>query len=482
LGLPRHHNPKHQSVVEKTALAPDTISPMHIRLGVDKLARVLEVAFWVLVILGLVLMFINETGPHYGSAVSIGVASSLFGVRAFLGHGEGRITALGLFNLSTALFAGLGAVYAGSTEDMRVPGVYLALAALAVFIPQVAITFLAWGQRETVSSRFPAIGHSRWLTRWGFLALLMAAVAKYAGLGTSVDPYIEAAAFTAMVLVALGLYWRPDARILSWSSIVVGALALVYAEVFHIGSGRLRIVALACAIGVIITARFQRRELKWLAIAATAPALWWLAQDRKDLQESLQSGASEGRTGLESMLEPIIVFGRLIQSHVESGFPLSFGHNLLSYPFVFMPETWFSNAPQALGYELVQIWAPEKYGTGYSVVATSSGEAYYNFGWFGLVLIIPGLVLVLRLVDRQMVKCMSAKTGALGALLWIALWAMLAGGISDLTWSGQHTFLTRTTARLPLWLVLAALAAMHVKLSAYKAETSMRTARVQATQ
>lgn len=449
---------------------------MQTRMGAVPLARILEACFWTLVILGLVITLANATAgtDHYRTAVATGIAVTVFGVRAFLGDGGGRITALGLFNLSTALFVGFGAIYAGNTEDVRVPGLYLALAALAVFIPQVAVTMLSWGQAGAVTAQFPEEKDSRWLTRWGFAGLVGAAAVKYVGLSPSFDPLIEAAAFTAITIIAVGLYWRPNASIISWATFTVGALAVIYAEVFHIGSGRLRIVALICAIGVVVTARFQRKALKWATVTTIGPALWWLAQDRKDLQESLQAGASQGRTGLESMLEPVIVFGKLIQAHFEYGFPLSYGYNLLSYPFAFIPESWFPDAPQALGYELVLIWAPEKYGSGYSVVATNSGEAYYNFGWFGLVLIIPALVILLRLLDHQMVKRMSATTVGVGALLWIVFWAMLAGGISDLTWSGQHTFLTRASTRLPLLILLVAFAAFHVKLGHKKPAPDLR--------
>lgn len=457
-------------------------------MGAIPLARILEACFWSSVVIGLVLTVANSTAgtEHYRTAVAIGVAVTLFGMRAFLGDGGGRVTALGLFNLSTALFVGFGAIYAGNAEDVRVASLYLALASLAVFIPQVAITIFSWDKARTVSVQFPALKDSRWLTRWGFLALFLAAAVKYATAADiyasatkSFDPYIEASAFTAITLIAVGLYWRPKARLISWATVAVGALAVIYAEVFHIGSGRLRIVALICSIGVVVTARFQHRALKWMTIAAIAPALWWLAQDRKDMQESLHAGASQGRTGLESMLEPIVVFGKLIQAHAESGFSLSYGQNLLSYPFAFIPESWFPHAPQALGYELVLIWTPEKYGSGYSVVATNSGEAYYNFGWFGLVLIVPVLVIFLRLVDQQMVKRMSAASVGLAALLWIVFWAMLAGGISDFTWSGQHTFLTRATTRLPLLGLLVVLAALHAKLGQKTHSPAPRTDRLE---
>lgn len=451
-------------------------------MGAVPFARIMETLFWALVILALVgaMGWAGNEAARYQAAVFIGVAVTLFGVRAFIGDGGGRITALGLFNLSTAIFVGFGAIYAGTTQDARIPGEYLALAALCAFVPQTVVTLLSWGRAQSFTVSFPELKASRWMTRWGAAALAGAAAFKLSGVPEALGPYVEATAFTAITVLTVGLYWRPTTRIISWATVFVGGLALVYVEVFHIGSGRLRIVALICAIGVIMTARFQRRLLKWGTIAAIGPALYWLAQDRKELQESLRAGASAGRTGLESMLEPIIVFGRLIEAHLEAGFPLSFGMNLLSYPFALLPASWFPDAPQALGYELVKITAPAKYGTGYSVVATSSGEAYFNFGFIGLVLIIPVLVILLRLLDGAMVRSMSGEAPGLYALLGIVFWAMLAGGISDLTWSGQHTFLTRATTRLPLWALLLVLAWFHVRLTRKKAKPIRRIPRVQA--
>lgn len=450
-------------------------------MGAVSAARIMETCFWAFVIIGLVaaLGFAQTQPSQYEAAVLIGFAVTLFGVRAFIGDGGSRITALGLFNLSTAIFVGFGAIYAGWTQDPRVPATYLGMAALGAFVPQVVVTLISWGRAQRVEVRFPEVKASRWITCWGAVGLAAAAAVKLGGAPEALGPYIESAAFTSITVLTVGLYWRPNARILSWATALVGALALVYAEVFHIGSGRLRIVALICAIGVIMTARFQRKILKWGTIAAIGPALYWLAQDRKDLQESLRAGASAGRTGLESMLEPIIVFGRLIEAHVEAGFHLSYGVNLLSYPFALLPATWFPNAPQALGYELVKITAPAKYGTGYSVVATSSGEAYYNFGVIGLALIIPVLIVLLRLLDGATVRAMSAESPGLYALLWIVFWTMLAGGISDLTWSGQHTFLTRASTRLPLLGLLTMLAWFHVRLNQKKVKPVRRIPLVQ---
>lgn len=452
-------------------------------MGAATAVRTLEVYFWALVVIGLAAAWGQSQADAelFQVTTAAGVAVTLFGARAFIGHGQGRITALGLFNLSTALFVGFGAIYAGNTQESMVPAYYLLAATLGAFVPQIAITFFGWGKAGNVTPQFPEQVTNTWLSWAGLIALGAAGVAKSISALTSFAPYIEATAFAAITVITVGFFWRTKARLLSVATLFVGALVIMYAEVFHIGTGRLRIVALVCTVGVIISARFQRRAIKWVTIVAIGPALYWLAQDRKDLQESLHAGGSAGRNGLESMLEPIQVFAKLIRAHLENGFPLSYGYNLLSYPAAWLPENVFPDAPQALGYELVKVHAPERYGSGYSVVATSSGEAYFNFGVVGLVLMIPVLVYLLNFLDRAMVKRMSSPASGTLALLGIVFWAMLAGGISDLTWSGQHTLLTRATTRLPLLIALAVIAWMHAKLGAKKkSATVRRIPRVQA--
>lgn len=450
--------------------------------GAFSSARIVEALFWALVTITLIGWHgsaLHHIG-RYEATVWAGVAVTLFGVRAFIGDGGGRVTALGLFNLSTALFVGFGAIYAGTTRNPTVPPEYLFLATISAYIAQMLVTLFTSGKAGHVKIQFPHQTATTWMTWAGISGLAIAGTAK-AFSPEAAAQYVEATAFTAIVVLTVGLFWRPKARLISWASLLTGTAVIMYAEVFHIGSGRLRIVALVCAIGVIVSARCQRRALKWAAIAAIGPALYWLAQDRKELQESLSAGASFGRTGLESMTEPIIVFGQVIRANLETAFPLSYGANLLSYPAAYLPADWAKEAPQALGYELVRIWAPDKYGTGYSVAATSSGEAYYNFGFLGLALMVPALVFLLNLLDRTVVRSMSTENAGALPLLGIVFWAMLAGGISDLTWSGQHTFLTRATTRVPLWFVLVILAFIHARLTAKNAIRLGGNPRVQRT-
>lgn len=373
----------------------------------------------------------------------------------------------------------LGAIYTGYKQESIVAPRYVVVATLCAFAAQIAITAIGWGKPETVTPKFPPAASSRFLVWMGLLALSAAGLFRMTYYTASGAPWIESTAFTAITVFSVGVFWRSNARLLSWGTLIVLAFIAVYAEVFHSGQGRLRIVALACAVFVVVTARYQRKVLKWLTVAAIAPALYYLAEDRKELQESLSAGASEGRNGLESMLGSVQVFGRLIQAQAESGFPLSYGVNLFSFPFAWT-ESLFPNAPVALGYELVKVTDPGRYGTGYSVVATTYGEAVYNFGYVGLVLMVPVIVWLLNLLDHKMVGSMSKPQSGAMTLLAVVFWAMLAGGIADMVWSGQHTFLTRATFRLPLLIGITALLWLHVRL-APKPRPARRIPRVQRT-
>jgi hypothetical protein len=123
------------------------------------------------------------------------------------------------------------------------------------------------------------------------------------------------------------------------------------------------------------------------------------------LQESLHAGASHGHNGLESMLSPIQVFAQIIQamSGRAAMFSPTWGRSFLSIPFVVIPQHlrpgW---APQAVGYDLVHLTAPDRFGSGYSV-ATVYGEWYWNFGWLGLILAVPVLAWLVAPVDTRSV-------------------------------------------------------------------------------
>lgn len=389
--------------------------------------------------------------------IAVGIFSVGFGLRVFYGHGQTYVTVLGLFSFALGLFVGFAGAYVALVNDPRVSPGHLGVAILAGFALQVLTVSVGWRGKRSAPPQFPKREVSNWLARWSSALLVVLIFAGVLGVAPEVRGLVESAAFAATTALAVGLLYRTDVRIGSWQTVTVLAAVGVYVEIFHTGGGRLRVVALLGAISIIATMAWPRRVLKRIILLATPAALYLLAQYRLDYQESVAYGASSGRTGLESMMVPIVALGRMVQAQGE-GLQLAWGWNLLSFPLSFLPEGWMANAPQALGYEIVEFYSPDRYGSGYSLAATATGEAIYNFGLAGILIAAPILAWLCNLVDRRFrIAAAEAHTDRV-ALVRLAAWATVGGAIADLAWNGWHVFIVRTLTRLPLFAVLAALA------------------------
>lgn len=426
----------------------------------------LELMGWVSITCLLAWTLFQTTDPMVYSRVSVtgGFLVIIFGVRAFLGHAHRRISVLGLFNLSTALFVGVAGVYTALETGNDLSEFYLACVILGSLAVQVATTALAWGRNTGEAIRFtlPPEYAAHWATRSGIVVLVALAGVQLISDGEAVRVNVEAGAFVTITVLAIGILWRQEARLYSWGSVILLGCLVLYAELFHSGQGRLRVVALACTLGVLFSIRFQKRIVKLAVVGLIPLALLWLAYDRLKLQESLQVGASEGRTGLESMMSPIVVFTQLLEAQQVHGYPLSYGYNLFSFPALLLPG---EAEPRALGYELVRITSPERYGTGYSVVASSTGEAVYNFGLLGLVFVVPVVAVIVRLLDKLLSRSVTKANRTTLGLIAVVFLSMCAGSFADFTWSGQHTYFARIAARLPFIAGFAVLAWLHDNLS-----------------
>ena len=412
--------------------------------------------WWTLAATGTTLRF-----PIYFSA-ALSIAA---GVRGFVGHGRSLVTATGLFSLSASIFIGYSGFLLLQNSRMEPFLQYVALAVAAGLTAQVITTMLAWKDGGGAARTAPSYNRasSVWMVRAGLLGLVLATALLVAM--PDWHSLAEASAFTAICILSAGLVFRADARILSWSSVWVAGGLILYAEFFHSGAGRLRLVALACSLAVIYGLRFQRRSLKFFVIALLPLALIWLANDRLALQESLAAGASEGRTGLESMVAPLEVLSLLLHSFHEQGFTPAYGYNLLSVPAMAIPETLWASQPQALGYELVMLVDPAKYGDGqFSTVASWVGEGIFNFGWWGLPVVIVFASVVLRFLDSLLQVRLSGDYTPLIRMLGVVLVAMLIGAIADYTWSGVHTYSARMLSRLPLFFIVFSMAWFHSQL------------------
>lgn len=415
---------------------------------------VLECLAWAVLVAVSWWWTISSTEQEQGPVIAfMSVLSLVSGTRVFLGHGGPRISATGLFGLSAAMFVGLSGLLLLDAGDPPAGWRNLALAVAAALTAQVASSMLAW--RPPTGGGPYWIGRRlyTWFTRAGLIALALATAVHLAA--PALAPITAAAAFAATTLLSAGFFLREDKRFLILYLGLVAGAVILYIELFHGGEGRLHIVAMACAIAIIVSARFPYRSLKTGIVAAVPAAIIWMALDRLALEEDLGADPNDGRTGLESMNAPLQVLSQLIEGLRGQDFHLSLGYNLLSIPAIFIPNFLWPDEPTALGYELVQFAAPELYGDGiFSTVATFVGEMMFNFGWFGILVVIIFAVLLLRTLDSLLGRHLDRRRGTRVAILGFVLLAMLAGALADYTWSGVHTYVARTLYRLPVIFVV----------------------------
>ncbi|KGM13512.1 hypothetical protein [Cellulomonas bogoriensis] len=391
-------------------------------------------------------------------SVIVGGVSLLFGITIFLTHGDRRITVLGLMTLAFGMFVGLSGVVEGLQHQFPGDQRFVTQAVMAGTLGQIAVAHMAWRYAIEDEPELPGAAprsSAQKLTRIavGILALLW--LLQLAGVGLASSGYADGAAFTCVTLIAVGILLRDSDAGLLGRVIPIAVGFGFYTTFFHQGTGRLRIVALACALALLVSYRFPLRRLKWSVIACLPLALVWLAHERRSLQESLSAGSSEGRTGLESMFSPIRTFARVIEATATGEHPPALGAPFLSVPFSLVPESWQPDwTPGAIGYELVLLESPSRYGSGFSVASTSFGEWFYSFAALGVVLSVPFLAAVCVLLDRSLRRSMDNIAASPLGMLKVAFWAMLAGGLGDLAWGGVHTWIARLVMRMPILLLM----------------------------
>lgn len=416
-----------------------------------KVPPVLEPILWSLA--GTAPVFSSSASliSSYASILAIGMLMAALGIRVFLGHGGPRITALGIFAISSSIVVGLGAVQEVISPHNRTHAIFLECAVYFSFVAQVLVCFIAWRIRLPIAGRGPIIdlGSAR--------ILLVASVTTLGALSIlalseqSRNQLLEPSAFTTIVLIAVAVLSRPSrASLIRQAAILIFSLAL-YAQLFQGGSGRLRLVALACTIAVIWSTTHPQKYFKLVLLCMTPLAIAFLASQRLSLQESIRAGASAGRTGLESMTEPILVFAQIIQAQVDLGQPLAGGQTLLTLPISLFPGTnTLGGLGEPLGYQLVRITDPTRYGTGYSVAATTFGEWWFNFSAAAILFVVPFLVLLLHFLDRKQSRFIAQGLSGPASLFWYVVVTMACGSVADLAWMGLHIYGARMLWRLPL--------------------------------
>lgn len=382
-----------------------------------------------------------------GATWALSALVTLYAAFGFWRHGVARVTAIGIFNISTSLFVGYAGIVASNARDLPTTQGSVQTVVLCWLIVLVILNCASAATEDATPPITMPDSSARRITVVGWGALTSLALVYQGGAPSAGYALVDGAAFTACVLVAAGLLFRTDTRVISARTLLIVATFAGYALYFHQGTGRLRLVALGCCLLVLVTHRFPSRRWKLAALAALPAAVWWLARERLSLQEQIAAGSSAGRTGLESMTEPLVVLAQLFE-HTADGGNIAWGRTFFTLPASLFPRDWLPGI-EPLGYELVRIVNPARAGTGYSVASTAVGEWVYNFGPLGIAMAAVGLTVGLGWLDRRL-NSVAGRVVTGRNLVAFIVWVLIVGAVADLAWSGTHTMGARTLARLPL--------------------------------
>ncbi|MFC0672804.1 hypothetical protein [Brachybacterium hainanense] len=386
------------------------------------------------------------------ASLLIAAIGMVHGMALFVVLGGDRISLPGYFQVGSAVIVGAsGLLVAPDPYFLEVPQPdrWVHAALFAATSAQIGIGALS------LRTDPPAPAPPALLPDAAALRAQLAGTLLLAGslvLGVRLGPFLDGFGFAAILLVCVAaLLSRKGLRSPLNVVLVLAGLA-AYPVLVISGTGRLRAIALALAVGYLAFLRYGRRWMKTLGVLAAPVILAALGLWRREYEEAM-TGQHGNDTGLSSMFVAIGNLGSLIHDS-EHGLAPTLGTSLLSPLGAALPDAlrpaWI---PEATGYELAAFTDPELYGTGFSTVASVYGDLWWNLGLLGLVAGTPVLALLLGRIDAEAVRALQRADGAPHRLLLAVLLLALLGGVGDLVWSGFHTWIVRMYARaaaLPL--------------------------------
>ncbi len=399
---------------------------------------------------GVVAMMLRAADPTVGadySQIATAVVTLAFGVWAFWVHGGPQITTAGLYCLSVAVFVGYAGLWWSAQPGATSP--LIVTATLTGWWTTYAMYVLCWSRprhyaRLRVSS--PEVTH------WGVWMGLAAAAAGTAlgaiGYGSLVQFSVGA---LSLLTVALMLHRAQGQRAVG-RLILAGGIVAVFWQTSFSGYGRLNLVALGLVALVLASARTGRRTVKALVLGAAVPALWVFVRIREQLGVELYGRELDG---LGSVVNPLGTFGRLVDGHSLGTYSFEHGSTFLATATFWVPGQWWSGKPDGFGAELVALLYPELVNTNHSVAAHAYGEWYFNFGWLGVVAMVPVIGWFVWWLDRLLGRTVARPVDSRRRLMVLVAILVAVAAIPTLMWVGSFTYAARVGQQLLILAVIA---------------------------
>lgn len=420
----------------------------------------------------------DTLGDMRAAMMIVGLGAAAVGVRFFWVHGHRQITAAGIFAYAVIAFCAFPAFYFVQNRALIEPP--LLVAVIVTYVTSLAILL----PQHTTSALFPSPkGVKRSLTptsvrKFFFAGVPLAAIGALAStleVTAGIDSFIEGVGFVGALLMGVG-FLQPRVRRLTVPRVVAALLAFATYVVFIFdGFGRLELVGLGLAMLVFVGCfAVPGRTVKAGMLALLVPGMIVLGAWRAGAGTSLDFEAEND--GLESVISPLEMFAQLTADEPE----YAFGHTFFATSVIYVPRALWEDKPVGFGRELARKYAtPLAFElTPISYAALSQGEWYWNFGWAGLLSMMPALAWFVWWIDRRLAAALANNSGSIQDGLVALLYTLLAVGLVDLFWTGTFAYAQRSLGRVAAVLVLLLVINATARRQSPVPSASIRSARV----
>lgn len=389
-----------------------------------------------------------------------GAILSIFGLFTFLYNGRKTIVATSVISYSVVMFIGFPAVYAGLGQywsyQVESPLSVLVVITLG-FVLQVATLVAAPRVPAPKVAAYPP-GDSKGLSK-GWLTLALGMMALALGSWFIGVPLVPSALAWIAVLFATLVAFDVSARRIRPSGVIVLALVTIgYLEITFGGFGRLNLAVLGMSAAIVATVGLRTWWVKISAVAVTAPALVYLANQRVNfLRHDVGRDAADSE-GIASVVGPLFSAGRIVEVYLDGRLDPAFGSTAITAALAWIPRAFWPSKPEGFGREMVEITRPALVSTEeFSDAATFVGESVWNFGVWGAPLMLIGAAVVARAADKALLGY-DIKTGNPCSIILFLIIVILSASMLNVIWGGLFTAASRMFVALAilsgLWVIL----------------------------
>lgn len=394
-----------------------------------------------------------------GALRGISLTSAVMAVALTIRFGGRYLTPSGVFFLASGVFIGGAAYYLSIVDTPVSPPLLRDAAALALLTTiGISVVVKAFSIRWRISwpSTSPRRGPAG---QWGppphfaVKGVLLLAVSFLPVTGSVLGQSSQAFGVAGLMMLVVWaaarwtrLRWYGDILIVG----LVFALPMAWIQLTFTGGGRLLVAGTSIGAFAAWNLLNPSRLQKVLVILCIPLFLWAAGQSRVELggtgkDTSASSVVSDG-TGLGSVYSPLETFGQLIgplTPDQREAFGPRYGGTFVNTLLLPIPRSAWEDKPKGFGAELTEVLEPELVSAQHSMAALTQGEWYANFGYGGLLLMVPVTGWVLALLDRKHAR--MARSGMDRPRFWwsAAVLACIVSSLGELYWVGTFTMFAR---------------------------------------